>query len=493
MIHPFKVHFLCSLLLFLVFGQNLFSQSPQPNIIFILADDLGYGDVSFFNTNGKIQTPHIDALAKKGVAFTDAHSGSAVCTPTRYGILTGQYSWRTRLKKGVLTEYDKPLIQPERTTMASMLKQQGYQTACIGKWHLGWDWSTTDGAAPVDSKDKFNLDFSKPIAGGPLDRGFDYFFGMDAPNYPPYCYIENRTTVGIPSFFYSNHPYGDCRAGYGIESWDLKKILPDLQQKAVSYIADASKTNQPFFLYLPLTAPHTPIAPDDPFLQTSGLNVYADFVLQVDHVVGAIQKALEDNKISDNTLLVFTSDNGCSPVADFKFLQSKGHQPSGPFRGTKADLYEGGHRVPLVVQWPAKIKRPHVVSQTVALNDFMSTFAAVTAYALSDNEAEDSYNLLPALLKPNYPKTVRESTVHHSIDGSFAIRKGDWKLMLTPGSGGWSFPRPGKEEAGLPAVQLYNLKQDPGEVNNLQDKYPTRVEELTSLLNTIITQKRSTP
>ena len=481
-------------LLILMISQNAWSQHgpAKPNIIFILADDLGIGDLSCFNPNGKINTPHIDEIANNGVQFTDAHSSSAVCTPTRYGILTGRYNWRSSIKQGVLVPFSAPLIPASRTNMASMLKKKGYQTACIGKWHLGWNWPTTDNKMPVDNKHNFNLDYTQTITGGPVDIGFDYFFGMDAPNYPPYTFIENRNTVGLPNVFYPTQPYADCRPGRGVDGWKLENIFPALQQKTVDYIRASAKKEAPFFLYLPLTAPHTPIAPDQSFKDQSGLNAYADFVLQIDHLVGVIQQTLQENRLNQNTILIFTSDNGCSPHANFPFLQSRGHQPSQQYRGQKSDLFEGGHRIPCLVQWPAAIKKPHTVTQTVSLNDFMATFAAITDYSLADNEAEDSYNLMPVLLKKKAP-TLREATVNHSIDGSFAIRKGEWKLLLAAGSGGWSFPQPGKEEEGLPTVQLYNLDKDPGEKNNLELQYPELVKSLTALLKKYIQDGRSTP
>lgn len=467
--------------------------TDKPNIIFILADDLGYGDLSCLNENGKIHTPNIDRIAKSGVTFTDAHSSAAVCTPSRYGILTGRYNWRSWLKQGVLGIYDKPLMDLQRTNMASMLKQKGYQTACIGKWHLGRNWPTTDNKPPVNKPDENNIDFTKPITGGPEDVGFDYYFGTDVPNYPPYCFIENRQTIGVPSVFYSEHPYLDCRPGIGIPDWKMENILPTLENKAVNYITVASRHSKPFFLYFPLTAPHTPIAPSKEFLGKSGLNVYADFVLEVDHVVGEILKILQKKGLEKNTIVVFTSDNGCSPQADFPFLKEQGHHPSYIFRGNKADLFDGGHRIPCLMQWPAKVKTAHTVSQTICLNDFMATFAGITGYKPADNEAEDSYNLLPAILNPGYKKAIREATVHHSINGSFTIRKGDWKLLLAAGSGGWSSPKPGKEEEGFPHVQLYNMKSDPAEKNNLEDKNPGVVRELTALLKKYVEEGRSTP
>lgn len=470
---------------------NLGAQNQkQPNIIFILADDLGYGDLSYLNEKGKIKTPCLDQMANNGAVFYDAHSSSAVSTPTRYGVLTGRYNWRSTLKNGVLHWYDNPLIPSSRTTMASMLRNQGYNTACIGKWHLGMNFPTKDGTKPVDTPDEYNLDFSKEITGGPCDVGFDYFFGVDAPNYPPYCYIENRHTIGLPEAYYPVNKEMDSRAGRGLPNWDMEKILPDLEKKAVEYIGKSAKSDKPFFLYFPLTSPHTPIVPTAEFEDKSELNKYADFVMQSDALVGSVLKALEENKIAENTIVVFTSDNGCSPCADFELLGQKGHDPSYIFRGMKSDLFEGGHHVPCFIHWPAKIK-PHRVDQTICLTDFMATFAAITGYTLSDNEGEDSYNILPLLIQSGYKEAIREATVHHSIDGSFAIRQGKWKLLLSSYSGGWSEPRKPQTEA--PVYQLYDLEKDPEEIHNLYESHPEVAKLLYDTMVRYVETGRSTP
>lgn len=467
------------------------TENDKPNIIFILADDLGYGDLSVLNGFGKIKTPHLDQLAGSGVVFSDAHSSSAVSTPTRYGILTGRYNWRSTLKQGVLSYYDHPLIPSSRTTMASMLRNRGYQTACIGKWHLGMNFPTKNGQKPIDTAEAYNLDFSKEITGGPCDVGFDYFYGVDAPNYPPYCFIENRHTSGLPDTYYpvqKDHII-DSRAGRGVSGWEQEDILPALERKVGEYIEQAGKEEAPFFLYLSLTSPHTPIVPTPEFKHQSGLNLYADFVMQTDALVGQVIKVLKDNDLLENTLLVFTSDNGCSPCADFDYLESKGHDPSYIFRGMKSDLFEGGHHVPCFVSWPAKIKR-HSVDQTICLTDFMATFAAVADYQLADHEGEDSYSLLPLLLQPDYSEVIREATVHHSIDGSFAIRQGKWKLLLASYSGGWSTPT--KPQPGASDFQLYNLEDDPEETTNLYESQKEVADGLRTLLVRYIKEGRST-
>ena len=472
-------------------SMNVTAQDKkQPNIIFILADDLGYGDLSYLNEQGKIKTPHLDKMASEGVVFGDAHSSSAVSTPTRYGVLTGRYNWRSTLKNGVLHWYATPLIPSGRTTMASMLRNQGYNTACIGKWHLGFNFPTKDGQKPVDKPDEYNLDFTKEITGGPCDVGFDYFFGVDAPNYPPYCFIENRHTVGLPDTYYPVSQDMDSRAGRGLQGWEMKDILPAIEKKAVEYIDRSAESNRPFFLYFPLTSPHTPIVPTDEFADRSKLNEYADFVMQSDAVVGSILEALKKNKIADNTIVVFTSDNGCSPRADFELLAQKGHDPSYIFRGMKSDLFEGGHHIPCIVRWPAQAK-PRRVDQTICLTDFMATFAALSGYRLADNEAEDSYNILPLLTASETGKTIREATVHHSIDGSFAIRQGKWKLLLSSYSGGWSEPR--KAVVGAPEYQLYDLEKDPEEKHNLYKSNREVAQRLHDLLCRYVKEGRSTP
>jgi len=466
----------------------------NPNIVLILADDLGYGDLSCLNKDSKIKTPNIDRLAAAGVIFTDAHSSSGVSSPTRYGIMTGRYSWRSTMKSGVLDGYSKALIPASRKTIAAMLKEDGYNTGYVGKWHLGWDWNNIE-------KGKDNVNYSEPITNGPTTLGFDYFYGFSGSlDMPPYVYVENDRPTALPDreTIGNNAPVGDpeydgsmWRKGPTASDFDHKDCLPNLVRKAGKYITDKSPSAKPYFLYLALASPHTPILPSDDHKGSSGLNPYADFVIMVDKMVGEVLKTIEETGEAGNTIVVFSSDNGCAPWADFKTLIAKGHNPSYIFRGTKADLYDGGHHIPLIVRWPSEVKRPHIVSQTVCLNDMMATFAGITGYELKDEEGEDSYNLLPAILNPGYKKIIREATIHHSINGNFAIRKGDWKLLLSPGSGGWSSPRPGKEEQGLPAVQLYNMKDDIGETVNLQDKYPDTVKELTAILRKYIEEGRS--
>lgn len=465
-------------------------QEPKkPNIVFIFADDMGYGDVSALNENSKLKTTNIDRIANEGVIFTDAHSSSSVSTPSRYSLLTGRYNWRSDLKDGVLYGYDKALIPQDRRTIANVLGECGYQTAAIGKWHLGWDWNNIE-AGPE------NVDFSQPITNGPTTRGFDYYYGISASlDMAPYVYVENDKVTALPDRETVNTGMGFWRKGPTGADFDHEQTLPHLIDKAVGYIHDKSKEDKPFYLYLPLPAPHTPILPIKEYQGKSGLNPYGDFVLMVDDMVGKVMKALKDAGVEENTIIVFSTDNGCSPQAKFDELQEKGHYPSYIYRGHKADLFDGGHRIPCVVRWPARIK-PHVVDQTICLTDFFATFAAVADYRLKDTEGEDSYNILPLLLNEKESNVIREATVHHSINGEFTIRKGDWKLLLSPSSGGWSFPKPGTDDEvikTLPLVQLYNMKEDPAETNNIYAEHPEIVKELKDLMVKYIKDGRSTP
>ena len=493
------------------------TKKQKPNMVFILADDLGYGDLSCLNPESKISTPNIDRLAEQGMTLTDAHSGAAVCTPTRYGILTGRYNWRSRLKSSVLWPWDNPLIKPERLTIADFLKQHGYTTACIGKWHLGWDWQLTDSAGVQTNLTMGDwnqremrlafgkkVDFSTTIKNGPLTRGFDYYFGDDVPNFPPYCFIENDHTVGIPDQEKPEDMFGF--PGPMIEGWELEDVLPAITRKAASYIRNEEaifKRNEdkPFFLYFPLTAPHTPIAPFERFEGTSKAGAYGDFVQEVDWVVGQIMDALEEKGLADNTLVIFTSDNG-SPGRDgtnmagpTQSVLKYNHDPSYHFRGMKADIWEGGHRAPFIARWPGEIKSNTTSSETICLTDFMATAAAIIGEELPNDAAEDSYNLLPVLKGGSYEKPLREATVHHSGAGQFAIRKGKWKLIPGGGSGGWTPPRSDEvaREKGLPLIQLYDMSQDVDESNNLYDQYPEVVDSLKVLLEAYKSEGRSVP
>ncbi|MHC4215777.1 MAG: sulfatase family protein [Planctomycetota bacterium] len=372
--------------------NGLRSSSPKdqhPNIIFIMADDFGYGDVSCLNKDSKIPTPNIDRIAASGVRLTDAHSGSAVCTPTRYGVLTGRYCWRTSLKKGVLYGYSQPLIDPKRITVASLLRKSGYRTACVGKWHLGLGWTTTDGQKP----NRENVDYNKPITGGPTALGFDYFFGIPASlDMDPYVYIENDRCVEPATETIEKNPWpGFYRGGPVAPGFDHRQVLPTLTEKAVQFIErhNSQSPTKPFFIYFPLSAPHTPILPTKQFEGTSKAGKYGDFVVQVDWTVGRITETIKKLGISNNTLIIFTSDNGPEKGMQ-KRIEEYNHRSSHHFRGKKRDIWDGGHRIPFVAAWPRRIKPDSVSDQTICLTDLTATTADIIGEQLPANTAEDS-------------------------------------------------------------------------------------------------------
>jgi len=475
----------------------------KPNFIIIYADDLGYGDVQCYNPRqGKILTPHIDKLASQGMRFTDGHSSSGVCSPSRYTLLTGRYHWRTKLQAGIVNLWGEPLIAPDRMTLGTLAKQQGYQTACIGKWHLGWDWPIAqeratlfkekpkgEAVASDAHRSVWRETFSQSIGGGPVSRGFDYYFGTDVPNWPPFCFIENDRTVGVPSEFLGSQLLGNNQAsnqGPALAGWTLEPILPVISDHAVAFIAEASQKPEPFLLYLPLTSPHTPLSVNEPWKGKSGLNLYADFVMETDAVVGRVLDAIEQSGQSDNTIVVFTSDNGCAPYIGMPALETLGHFPSGPLRGAKADAWEGGHRVPFIVRWPGVVQAGSVCDQLVHQADLLRTFAAVVGVTLPDNAAEDSFSLLPLWQGDNH--AIRDNAVSTSSGGTPAFRSGTWKYIAAPGSGGW-----GKGGDPSQPVQLYNLADDIGEATNLAASMPDKIAQMQSLLERLIINGRSTP
>lgn len=466
-----------------------YADSDAPNIVLILADDMGYGDISYYNPMSRIKTECLDGMAREGAVYLDAHSSSSVSTPTRYGLLTGRYNWRSRLKRSVLNGYSKALIPQGRETMASMLKKQGYHTAAIGKWHLGWNWNNIDAGNE-------NIDYSKPITKGPTTLGFDYFYGFcGSLDMAPYVYVENDRPTAIPDKTTVNKgKYSWWREGPTAPDFRHEEVLPHIIDKGCTYILEKAKSSKPYFLYLPLPAPHTPILPAKEFQGKSGIGEYGDYVLMVDAMVGRVLKAVKESGEDDNTIIVFVTDNGCSPAAGIPEMKELGHYPNYIYRGHKADLFDGGHRIPCLIRWKGKVKH-HTVGQTVCLTDLYSTFASINHYQLNDNEGEDSYDILPTLLSVDEVPTIREATVHHSIQGEFTIRQGKWKLLLSASSGGWSEPKPNNKEAlkGLPPMQLYDMYGDPEEVHNLVNEYPEKVRELKSLLIKYIDEGRSTP
>ncbi|MSU49374.1 MAG: arylsulfatase [Opitutus sp.] len=474
----------------------------KPNIVVILCDDLGYGDVRANNPACKIVTPHMDRIAREGMRFTDAHTPSSVCSPTRYGLMTGRYNWRSKLQSGVLGGLSPRLIEPGRETTASLLKAQGYHTAAIGKWHLGMDWVKLPGKTvselSVETVEQVhNVDYAKPIANGPTSVGFDSYFGISASlDMVPYTFIQNDRVAALPTVdkTWALHPGYDpqCRLGPAAPDFEVANVLPTFARKAAELITARAKTGQPFFLYLPLNAPHTPIAPNPQWIGKSGLNLYADFVMETDWAVGEVLAALDRAGVADNTLVIFTSDNGCSPSAKIDVLHDKGHDVNGPLRGHKADVWDGGHRVPFFVRWPARVK-PAVSDQLVCLTDIFATCAEIVGTRLPATAGEDSFSFLPNLTGKG--KSTRDAVVHHTITGAFGIRQGVWKLELCPGSGGWSAPRdPEAVRKGLPDTQLYRIGDgDLAEEKNVAAENPEVVTRLMNLLEKLVADGRSTP
>lgn len=447
-----------------------------PNIVYILCDDLGYGDVQVLNPErGKIPTPNIYGLAREGMTFTDAHSGSSVCTPTRYGILTGRYAWRSRLQEGVLAggAEREPLIDKDRLTVPTLLKKQGYNTAIIGKWHLGFDFVDDSGKAIklYDGKKALLAPVGSTVPNGPISRGFDSYFGFHHSRVMKTVIQNDKVVDHMPEV----------------------EMLPLLAKNAAAYIEEQSKKEATFFLYLALNSPHSPVVPSAEWKGKSGMGPYADFVMQTDDVVGQVMKALEENGIANNTLVFFTSDNGCSyPAAKGKQLEEQGHFPSAQFRGSKSDIWEGGHRIPFIIKWPGKVPPNSENDELVCLTSLMATVAEITGAGISDTAGEDSFSILP-LLTDATASTNHDVVVHHSIHGKFSIRKGKWKLELNPGSGGWSnIKDPNARKMGMPEVQLYDMMADEEEQHNVHDKYPELVKELTDELVAVVNKGRST-
>lgn len=424
----------------------------RPNIVFIMADDIGYGDLSCYGAT-KIRTPHVDRLARQGIRFLDAHTPSAVCSPTRYGTLTGRYAWRGRLKKWFCMPQSPLIIEPDRMTVASTLRSAGYRTACIGKWHLGIG---NDGP-----------DYTKELEPGPLEVGFDYFFGVPvSSNSPPLIYVDGHHVAKV------------TRPGQSTPVTMTRKfdqIATVLARKAVEFI-ERSK-DKPFFLYLVPCNVHNPLTPNARFRGTSQAGLYGDFVREFDWMVGRVTETLDRLGLTDNTLLIVTSDNGA-----VRFAEKFGHHSCGTLRGQKSDIWEGGHRVPFIARWPGKIKPDSTSDEVICMIDLMATVAGIVGVRLPADAGEDSYDILPALLGRKLDRPIREATVLHSGAGMFAIRQGRWKLILGRGSGGVSPPRWFKPKPNEPQGQLYDLRDDPREQRNLWTTRPDVVERLAKLL-----------
>ncbi|MBY0374068.1 MAG: arylsulfatase [Bryobacteraceae bacterium] len=458
--------------------------ATQPNIVVILCDDLGSGDVSAYNPEAKTRTPRMDALAREGVRFVDAHSPSGVCTPTRYGLMTGRYCWRTKLKQGVLQGYSPALIEPGRDTIASVLKRQGYRTGAFGKWHLGLG---------ADAK----ADYSKELHPSPNDYGFDEFFGIPASlDMPPYLYIRNRQAVEQPTKTIEDRgapPRGKFwRGGPIAPGFEMDQVLTRFTDSAVAFIKDSAQAKQPFFAYVPLSGPHTPWVPSKRFQgvgKEAGL--YGDFVAEVDHCIGRILDQLAASKVAQDTLVIVTSDNG-APWSEPDIETAHGHRANMSWRGQKSDIQEGGHRIPFIVRWPGHTKANTTSNALLCLTDVFATCIAAAGATPVRESGEDSYNQVPAF-EGRADLPIRPDIVHHSGNGLFSIRQGSWKLVLGRGSGGFTKPARIEPKPDEPAGELYDLKSDPHEDHNLYAAEPRRVAALTELLSKYQRQGFSRP
>ena len=483
-----------SLLFYLpLWGQ--IKKAILPNIVYILADDLGYGDVSINNPNGKIKTPNIDQIAIQGMRFTDAHSASGVCTPTRYAILTGRYPFRSKLPVGVLRGYSRSLIENDQQTVAKLLSQAGYATGVIGKWHLGVDWALLPGNEALLNQKDFGIktelnpdiiDFTQPATAGPQTAGFDYSYILPASlDMPPYLYLENQKVEEQPTAY---TPGNKMEKGYSGPFWregkmspsfDFHQVLPRFIQKANQFISN-QKNNKPFFLYLPLAAPHTPWMPNPEYLGKSGAGEYGDFVQQVDASVGAILKQLEKSGLSKNTIVIFASDNG--PYWRSDYIERFNHKSAGEFRGMKGDAFEGGHRIPFFVRWPAQIKSNSISNVTTSLANLLATCGDLTGIKAT---SEDTYSIMPILKGQSKEIIGQPGIVVSSSIGYLMIRKGDWKLIEGLGSGGFTEPQKIDQSKQDVNGQLFNLKNDPKEEHDLFESNKEKVQELRTLLKEI--------
>ena len=483
-----------SAIVFTIFAPSLVAGAETPNIVFIMADDMGYGDVGCYNPESKIPTPNMDRLATEGMRFTDAHTPSSVCTPTRYGVLTGRYCWRSRLESRVLWGYDHPLIEPSRVTVASFLKDHGYATACVGKWHLGLGWTTKDGNEgpwPDRSRDEphgagWRIDYAKPLRGGPTSLGFDYFFGIAASNnMPPYCFIENDRIVGNPSVIKDPLHYGNTKAPM-VPGWDDSRYGPIMTEKAVRFIErhHAERPEQPFFLYFPSQAPHRPCVPPDFARGKSKAGRRGDMVFEFDWSVGQVLRTLERLGLSDQTIVFVTSDNGATPGDTFPPESKKrngnihgrtyGHKSCGAWRGYKSEIWEGGHRVPFLVRWPGQVRAGAVSDELICLTDLLATVADILGQKLPEGAGPDSASILGALRNEPLSKPTHEAVIHHDYAGRFAIRQGDWKFVAPA-------LRPTRRQNGDQAL-LFDLQADPGETTNRITDRPEVAERLANAL-----------
>lgn len=466
--------------------------AERPNIVLILADDMGYGDLSCYSPTSRIPTPHLDGVAAEGMRLTDAHAPSAVCTPTRYALLTGRYCWRSRLKSGVLDGYSGPLLEEGRPTLASLLRASGYRTASVGKWHLGWEWARRAGVAAQPGA----VDYSARVGRGPLTAGFDSFYGIPASlDMPPYCYVDGDRATAVPDRTIAASPWDAFwREGPIAPDFRHEEVLPALTARAEAEIAAHAAGPQPLFLYFALPAPHTPILPLPSFRGRSGAGEYGDFCVQVDDTVGRVLAALQAVGAERNTLLLFTSDNGPERNA-YERIRRHRHYSMGALRGLKRDLWEGGHRVPFLARWPERIAPATTSAETVSLVDLLATALEVAGVPMPSGAGEDSLSLLPALLGGSVERQRRDAIVYHGIRGELAIRRGRHVYVDAPSGDGNGEPEWFRQERGYTGheqpAELFDLEDDPQQARNLHAQRPELATELRGLLRRYVEEGRS--
>jgi arylsulfatase A len=478
----------------ILFGMASAAVADSPNIVIVLADDLGFGDLSCNNADSKIETPVLDQLSREGINLTDAHSPSGVCTPTRYGLLTGRYCWRTQLKRGVLRDGASPLIERDRLTIAAMLAEKGYATGHFGKWHLGRSWNLIEADGKVAPP---NIDWSQPAVYCPLDAGFTYTYGMAK---PAWAFMKNRRVLAEPTekFDRSDIPShivgGGNNKGYQQPGFTYEQMIPAWVKKTRAFIKQNATAKQPFFVYFAPMCPHRPIYPNQQFQGKSGCGVFGDFVIELDMAVGSILEQLDQSGVADNTLVIFTADNGAE-TNTYMHIDEYDHWSSGGRRGCKRDLYEGGHRVPFIARWPKHIEAGATSHETVCLTDMMATIAEAVDYELPQSAAEDSYNILPALTSATYAKPIREATVHHSARGRFAIRQDDWVYIDAPSGADNREPKSVLKTLGVQPheekSELFNLRKDPNQTTNVVNANRDKAQALKELLMKYQTKSRS--
>lgn len=473
-----------------------------PNIVILYGDDLGYGDLQCYNKNSKIPTPNLDKLASEGMLFTDGHSSSGICTPSRYALLTGRHHWRKF--HGIVNALGNSAFDKERLTLPEMLKEKGYHTGAIGKWHLGWDWDALRIKNPPSKvKNHFSaFDWNQAVPNGPLDHGFDYYFGDTVINFPPYAWIENDKLVKAPDAMMDSKKWKkikegnwECRPGPMVSDWNPYDNIPATTAKGVDYIKQQAKSDKPFFLYFAYPSPHAPIIPNDQFDGKSGAGPYGDFVHETDDSIGQLLTAIKESGEAENTLVIFSADNGPEKYA-YARTDKYDHWSPYPLRGLKRDIYEGGHRVPFIIKWPGKVAAGKRSDALISQIDIMATIAAIVDYKLPDQQAEDSHNMLP-LITDKSNKGPRTVHIHNTFANAYAIRENDW-LLLDAKSGyhskvakGWEEKNGYKKEPE--SGQLYNLKDDLSQKKNLIDQYPEKVTAMKAKLKKIREQGYSAP